>query len=140
MSDSVNGGEEWAVDFSDLDLLPHEDEDDVGDVEIPISFEPGSGPFNYIGRALTAEEFTAYVETKDFGTVPPDFIVLHHTAVPYTLATSPSASAAAAAWDAKEGGLSAQQIKEKRLVQLASMKRYYHEQLGWDRGPHLVCG
>lgn len=82
--------------------------------------------FAYVGRALTIPEFAAYVETYDFGAIPPDYIVLHHTAVPTV-----------AQWTERESGLDQDQIKTKRLRQLAGIRDYYQHRLGWDAGPHL---
>lgn len=92
------------------------------------------GPFLYDGRGLTAEAFGRYVQAYDFGRTPPDFLVFHHTAIPSTIAARyPSG----AVWDANEGGLSEAQIYSKRIKQLHALRDYYHNTLGWDRGPHL---
>lgn len=100
---------------------------------------PGSpavlgGDFAYIGRVLTVAEFRLYVRSYHFGTTPPDYIVLHHTAIPSTLAARyPSG----AVWDAGEGGMSVEQIKAKRLKQLGQLRDFYRDTMGWNRGPHL---
>lgn len=92
------------------------------------------GPFLYIGQAKTAQEFGAYVQGYNFGRIPPDFLVLHHTAIPSTLAARyPSG----AVWDAGEAGMSDAAIKAKRTKQLDALASYYQHTLGWDRGPHL---
>src|SRR5689334_16726325 len=72
--------------------------------------------FLYDGRPLTADEFTAHVQSYNFGAqglAPPDFVVLHHTASPCTVLTQADARAAGEAWirnawvwDADEGGKS----------------------------------
>ena len=90
--------------------------------------------FLYLGQGLTAAQFAAYVPSYAFGRIPPDFIVLHHTAIPSTLAARyPSG----AVWDSGETALSSNQIYAKRKKQLDALKTYYHQTLGWDRGPHL---
>lgn len=90
--------------------------------------------FLYLGQGLTAAQFAAYVSTYNFGRIPPDSLVLHHTAVPSTLAARyPSG----AVWDAGETNLNANQILAKRLSQLAQLRDYYRDSLLWDRGPHL---
>jgi hypothetical protein len=92
--------------------------------------------FLFLGQGLTAEEFAAYVRSYDFGTVPPDFVVLHHTAIP---CTRQAAYPGAAAWDAGEDGLSPDAIKSRRGAKLAGIKEHYRTDraLLWDRGPHL---
>jgi hypothetical protein len=90
--------------------------------------------FAYLGTPLTPAAFAAYVQTYHFGTIPPDTIVLHHTAIP-------AASWAPAGdpdrwWDAHEGGLSALAIQAKRQKQLDALRDYYRS-LGWSAGPHL---
>lgn len=91
--------------------------------------------FAYVGQAFTPDEFRAYVATYDFGSVPPDYIVLHHTAIPAT-SWAPS-GAPAAFWDAGEAGMRAAQVKAKRLATMNGVKNYYQNTLGWDAGPHL---
>ena len=90
-------------------------------------------PFSYIGTPLTLPLFVNYIQSYKFGSVPPDSVVLHHTAIP-------SASWAryphGAVWDAGESGLGRQAIREKRRKQLAGIKRFY-EGKGWESGPHL---
>src|SRR5689334_6570701 len=93
------------------------------------------GPFLYIGKGLTASEFTSYVQSYNFGQIPPDFIVLHHTAIPSTQqAHYPNPGV----WDANEAGMNDGQIYNHRLNELNGIKNYYATQLGWDRGPHLM--
>jgi hypothetical protein len=64
-----------------------------------------------IGKCLSLEEFKKYVKEKDFGSLPPTFMVLHHTWKPTK-----------ADWQG-----------EKTLL---GIKRYY-EGKGWNAGPHL---
>jgi hypothetical protein len=90
------------------------------------------GEFLYEGRGLTADQFTAYVNSYDFGSIPPTFVVLHHTAVPGA-SWGPSKSH----WDAGEATLSATQIQAQRKARLDGIMGYYRNKLGWDRGPHL---
>ncbi len=66
---------------------------------------------NIIGKKLTREEFTEYVKNKDFGTVPPRELVVHHTWKPTK-----------AQW--------------KGEASILGLKRYY-ERKGWAAGPHL---
>jgi N-acetylmuramoyl-L-alanine amidase CwlA len=82
---------------------------------------------------LTADAFAQYVETYDFGAMPPDYVVMHHTAVP----SASWAPAHDAGWDARESGLSAEAIQAKRAMQLAGIRNYYRDSLSWSRGPHL---
>lgn len=90
--------------------------------------------FKYIGRGLPLEAFRHYVRTYQFGTVPPDYVVLHHTAVPSaSWARYPSG----AVWDDGEEKMSEAQIYAKRLHQLDNIMRYYRDQLEWTAGPHL---
>lgn len=108
-------------------LLPAADASDEG------STERQRGQFLYIGKGLTAAQFTAYVREYNFGSQPPSFVVLHHTAVPDTR----HARMQHASWDSREEGLSAEAIYAKRLGQLTAIKNYYQNQLGWSVGPHL---
>lgn len=90
--------------------------------------------FPFVNLALTPAEFADYVAHYDFGTVPPDYAVFHHSAIPSaTWAPYPSG----AVWDAGEAGMSLAQIKAKRLRQLGNLKNYYQNDLGWSSGPHL---
>jgi len=93
----------------------------------------GEPTFKYIGLGLTVDQFAAYVQGYDFGSVPPDYVVLHHTAIPSTIAAHyPSG----AVWDANEAGMSAVMIASKRGHQLGQLRDYY-QSLGWNAGPHL---
>jgi hypothetical protein len=102
--------------------------------DLPPPATRSGAEFLYIGEGLTAEEFSAYVQTYDFGTIAPDFVILHHTAIPSTrYARYPSGGV----WDADEAGLSAAQIKQRRQAKLTAIKEFYRTRPGWDRGPHL---
>ena len=94
-------------------------------------------PFLYIGQALTRQAFALYVAGYDFGPIPPGYLVFHHTAMPSTIAAPWPADTAQ--WDAHEQGLSAAQIRAKRLAQLGKIRDFYKRDKGWDRGPHLFC-
>lgn len=111
-------------------LLPHEDESDAAGVG---NRGVSAAQFLYLGQGLQADAFTAYVQGYDFGSQPPDFVVLHHTAVP----GMSFANAGGSLWDAGEAGMDEGQIYQKRLKLLNGIKEYYRTQLGWDRGPHL---
>lgn len=89
--------------------------------------------FLYMGQGLKADQFTAYVQDYEFGSKPPTFVVLHHTSIP----DASWASAGRNIWDKNEAGKSEEQIYQKRLRQLAGIKNYYQNTLGWSRGPHL---
>lgn len=92
------------------------------------------GPFAYEGRGYSAEQFARYVQAYNFGKIPPDQIVLHHTAIP---SASWARFSSGAVWDANEAGLSNSQIHTKRIKQLDQLRDYYHDTLGWSAGPHL---
>jgi len=92
------------------------------------------GPFLYLGTGLTAQAFAAYVASYNFGRIHPSYIVLHHTAIPSTLAARYPTGAV---WDAGEQGMSEARIYQKRTKQLDALANYYQDSLGWDRGPHL---
>lgn len=91
--------------------------------------------FPFVNMAMTIDDFTTYLKTYNFGTIPPDFVVFHHTVDPSTT-WAPSA-ASKKVWNANEQGLSSIQIKAKRLRQLGVLKNYYQNTLGWSAGPHL---
>lgn len=94
------------------------------------------GAFAYIGQALTLEAFTAYVNTYNFGSIPPDYNILHHTAIPSTLYARYSTGAI---WDANEAGMNDAQIQAKRKRQLDNIMIFYRDTRGWGAGPHLFC-
>jgi hypothetical protein len=103
-------------------LLPFES-DSAAPGQVPIVLgEVKPDKFLYIGKGLTADEFSGYVQSYDFGKVPPDYVVLHQTANPCTLA---AAYPAGHAWDGAEAGLSDEQIYQKRLRGLLNMREYY---------------
>lgn len=126
--------DEQLPDFDLTGAMPF-DEDARGGVplvqQFPITL--GEQPFAYIGRGLTLTEFGQYVREYDFGPVAPDFIVLHHTAIPSaTWAPYPSG----AVWDANENSLTEQEKYDKRKRQLDALMRFYRAK-GWTAGPHL---
>ena len=43
--------------------------------------------FSYVGWGMTQDGFARYVAKYNFGSIPPDYIVLHHTATPGTVYT-----------------------------------------------------
>lgn len=117
--------------------LPFTDDDDIDDWRARTLDPVSANEFLYIGNALTADEFTKYVESYNFGSNPPNFIVVHHTAIPYTMAAPAPGRNLSGAWDANENGLNEAQIKQRRLRKVHNMKEYYRTRLLWDRGPHL---
>lgn len=64
-----------------------------------------------IGKKLSLAEFQEYTKNKDFGVLPPTFLVLHHT------------------WKPTKD----QWAGDKSIKGLKS----YYESLGWSDGPHL---
>jgi hypothetical protein len=92
--------------------------------------------FNYIGRALTLEEFAAYVRAYNFGAIKPDSVCFHHTAVPGS-SWADGNSTLVDNWDSGEAGMTLDQIVEKRLGRLAAARNYYRDTLRWSAGPHL---
>lgn len=119
-------------------LLPFDDDADAGTPlhapgEQPRMAPPGG--FWYLGQGLTPEQFLAYVATYDFGTVPPDYIVIHHTALP--AASWGPYGDARNFWDANEQGKTIEQKKGKRKKQLDNIMIYYRDTKKWDRGPHI---
>lgn len=121
------------LDFDLSGALPFDHDADANTPQKPVSTTLGV-EFAYIGEAHTTESFASYCARYNFGPTPPDYIVLHHTAIPSTLAARyPSG----AVWDANESGLSRDQIKTKRLRQLGKVRDYYRDVKGWDRGPHI---
>lgn len=122
--------------IDEMDFLPFDEGSDAGEAVSRRADPVDPVKFLYLGQGLTADQFTAYVDAYDFGSIPPDYVVLHHTANPCTLhAEYPGGSA----WDANEGGLSDEQIKGRRLGKLTAIKEYYRTNPSylWDRGPHL---
>jgi hypothetical protein len=115
-------------------LMPFDDSE-AAEGQLPqVLGEVSPEEFRYIGQGLTADEFTNYVRGYDFGHIPPDFIILHHTAVPSLQAAHFSKGDV---WDGNEDGLSMDQAKQRRLSKLNGLKEYYRTGLEWDRGPHL---
>jgi len=128
----MSDGSAFQQEFADL--LPFED-DNAAPGQVPMVLgEVEPEKFLYIGKGLTADEFSSYVQGYDFGKIPPDSVVLHHTANPGTLAAPyPNGHA----WDGGESGQSADQIYQKRLRGLLNMREFYRVTRQWDRGPHL---
>lgn len=93
-------------------------------------------PFAYIGKALTGQEFITYVQTYDFGSIPPSFVVVHNTYNP-DASWAPISTNQASWWDRNEMGMSADQIKTKRRPQLDGIMVYYRDTKHWTTGPHL---
>lgn len=96
----------------------------------------GEAAFRYIGQGMTGPEFTAYVQSYNFGSVPPTQLVIHNTYIP-DASWAPASSNPATKWDRDETWLSIEQIYAKRRRQLDAVMRYYRDTYGWDRGPHL---
>lgn len=92
--------------------------------------------FAYIGQATTGQEFIDYVASYDFGSVPPSYVVMHHSANP-DASYAPASGDPATKWDRNEAGLSSDEIKAKRKPQLDSIMRFYRDTQGWPSGPHL---
>lgn len=90
--------------------------------------------FLYIGKGLTPEEFAVYVNQYNIGSIPPSFLVFHHTYIP---SASWDRTNTGRDWDANEQGLNTGQVYNKRRVQLNGIRNYYRDSLKWDRGPHL---
>src|SRR6266508_565844 len=112
------------------DLLHFED-DSAAPWQVPIVLgEVEPEKFLYIGKGLTADEFSSYVQSYDFGKIPPDYVVLHHTANPCIQA---AAFPGGHAWDGGEAGMTNEQIYQKRLRSLLGMREYYRVNLQWDR-------
>lgn len=91
------------------------------------------GSFLYEGTGLSLSAFGDYIKRYNFGSKPPCFVVLHHTSIPDTQ----YAKLTHGSWDAGEEGLSEGNIYTKRQNHLATIRDYYRNSLGWDRGPHL---
>src|SRR6478672_3344251 len=89
------------------DLLPMED-DSAAPGQVPVVLgEVEPEKFLYIGKGLTTDEFSGYVQSYNFGKTPPDYVVLHQTANPCTQeAPFPNGHA----WDGGEAGLTDEQI------------------------------
>jgi hypothetical protein len=116
-------------------LLPFEEgADEGGEGETSGAYYVDRSRFLYIGRGLKPDEFVDYVQQYQFGSQPPNYVILHHTGVPGTVHANPGYGWM---WDTNEEGMSEQQIYNKRLRQLNGIKEYYRTTYGWDRGPHL---
>jgi hypothetical protein len=75
---------------------------------------PTTGAPPMIGRALTLDQFRAYLAAYQFGSLAPDRTVLHHTVIP-TISS----------W--------------RGLATMRGMQRYYRD-LGWSSAPHIYIG
>ena len=117
------------------DFLPYDRDSAAARMRPPAQVLGAPPSFPYVGLALTPSEFADYVSRYDFGSVPPDFVVFHHTGIP-AASWAPSGDPAKC-WDAHERGLSIAQINIKRLGQLGNLMRFYRDTLGWSAGPHL---
>jgi hypothetical protein len=92
--------------------------------------------FAYTGAALSREAFRAHVESYDFGSIEPSFVIFHHTWNP-DASWAPISTSQATWWDRNEAGLTTEQIKAKRKKQLDAMRDYYIR-LGWTAAFHLL--
>ncbi len=124
----------------DLELLPplpfDADANDVSsDQHRAVLGVASEAPFLYIGKALTLPQFADYIEAYNFGSIPPEWVVLHHTAIP--AASWAPYGEPARFWDVGEQGMGEQSIQDKRKRRLDGIMRYYRDTLKWDRGPHL---
>lgn len=108
------------------------------DAVLPEQLPGALGPFRFIGTGLSAEQFKDYVQTYNFGTVPPDYIVLHHTAVPSTAYARYSSGWT---WDTDEAGMDDAAIYASRAKKIVALRDHYSTlpppEGPWDRGPHL---
>jgi hypothetical protein len=68
-----------------------------------------------IGQNFTPESFLEYVRGLVWNLWQPDFIVLHHTAVPSL----------------------SQRANGFNSASMSGLQRYYRDELGWSAGPHL---
>jgi N-acetylmuramoyl-L-alanine amidase len=90
--------------------------------------------FAYIGEGLTLAAFQSYVAQYDFGSIPPDYVVVHSTQIPSaTWALYPSGDV----WDAGEQGMTREEQYQHRKAKLDGIMRFYRDTNGWNAGPHL---
>jgi hypothetical protein len=116
-------------------LLPFEEAADEGaEGEICGDYHVDRSRFLYVGRGLKPAEFADYVQRYQFGSQPPNYVILHHTGIPGTVHAQIGHGWM---WDTGEEGMSETQIYQKRLRQLNGIKEHYRTRLHWDRGPHL---
>jgi hypothetical protein len=125
-------------DFDLTHALPFDSDSDEPRTpqKLPIPGAPATlgAEFAYIGAGKSLDAFRLYVTSYPFGSVPPDYVVLHHTAIPSaTWARFPTG----AVWDANEAGLTDQAIYDKRKGQLDKLRDYYRDTKQWPKGPHL---
>lgn len=108
------------------------------DAVLPEQLPGALGPFRFIGKGLTAEQFKDYVQNYNFGSVPPDYVVLHHTAVPSTAFARYSSGWT---WDTDEAGMDDAAIYASRAKKLVALRDHYSTlpppEGPWDRGPHM---
>ena len=116
----------------EIGLLPFDEDAENEDASRRVD-PVAPDKFLYIGEGKNAEEFAAYVENYHFGSQPPDFVVLHHTANP---CLRKAHLRGGADWDAGEDGLSEAQIKERRLRKLNGLKEYGSCRLRGGRAHH----
>lgn len=118
------------------DLLPFDQDADQAARSTRRATPVAPEQFLFLGRGLTAAEFRSYVQDYDFGTIPPDFVVLHHTANP---CTRQARYPGGVLWDADEDELDPDAIKARRAHRLLAIREHYrtHPAYRWDRGPHL---
>lgn len=123
-------------DTPDFDLTHALPFDDGADIITPQKSGAGvlSAQFNYVGKGYTRKEFQRYCAHYNFGPIPPDYVVLHHTAIPSTLAARYPTGAV---WDADEAGRNESGVYDKRKRQLDALMRYYRDTKGWPAAPHL---
>jgi hypothetical protein len=74
-----------------------------------------SVPIPYIGKRFDPDGFKAYLKTVQFTSFRPEYVVLHHTAIP-SLKDRPNGFTEAS---------------------LQSLLNYYSKELGWSAAPHL---
>jgi N-acetylmuramoyl-L-alanine amidase-like protein len=123
---------------TDIPLLPFDTDSNADTPQKPRPAVLGAAAFAYDGRALTIEQFATHCAGYNFGSVPPDYVVLHHTANP-DASWAPLSSDVRTKWDRNEHGMSEAQIKLKRKLQLDGIMHYYRDTLHWNAGPHLFC-
>jgi hypothetical protein len=72
-------------------------------------------PIPYVGRRFTPKEFEKYLSEVKFTGFKPQFVTLHHTAIPSL----------------------AQRIEGFEDLHLKNLLSYYQDQLGWTGAPHV---
>ena len=107
------------------DWLPHDEDADQGDVPQPGTL--AGDLFIEPAIAMTVDEFRAYVAGYNFGGTPPDFVVLHHTAIPSLKTWGDS--------DPRFDDVGA--FKQQRLRKTEILRNIYRNGKKWNTGPHL---